>query len=95
MVGWGEGRREGEQGEADKESTLRSFRRHGETWAPSEDIRAGVRAWRLQAGWDRDGALEIVYRAEWISQFLGKKEAGRGPSYMIRGREEPGRQDRE
>lgn len=44
-----------------------------------------VRAWCLQAGKDRDGALKVVCRAEWVFQFLGKKEAGEGHSRMIRG----------
>lgn len=46
------------------------------------DVRAGVRAWHLQAGWDRDGALEVICKAERDSQFLGKKEAGRGHSHI-------------
>lgn len=49
------------------------------------DIRAGVRACHLQAGWDMDGVLEVVCRAEWVPQFLGKEEAGGGYSRMTRG----------
>lgn len=44
-----------------------------------------VRVWCLQAGKDRDGALKVICRAEWVFQFLGKKEAGGGHSRMIRG----------